>query len=215
MHELDKSLKIISVSGDSLLILGTSAVFIKTQVTGKKKTLLQCAVLRRNKNPEILVSLENMKRLGIVHPTFGRQTINQFSSKYSERYQANSIQYYQPTKSDIKEPSKEEKELRENFEIFVEKLGKNDRISCPPVSLEVDPRKAEQMRPVNHIKPYDVPFHLRAGYEKEVLDMVDAGIIATCDVATLWNTKAFLVAKSDGTNWRIVGDWRGVNSILK
>ena len=74
MHELDKSLKIISVSGDSLLILGTSAVFIKTQVTGKKKTLLQCAVLRRNKNPEILVSLENMKKLGRVHPTFGPLT---------------------------------------------------------------------------------------------------------------------------------------------
>ena len=113
-----------------------SDVFIKTQVTGKKKTLLQCAVLRRNKNPEILVSLENMKKLGRVHPTFGHQTIdrslfNQYhiSNTYSERYQANSIQYYQPTKSDIKEPSKEEKELREKLigkfpDTFVEKLGK-------------------------------------------------------------------------------------------
>ena len=64
------------------------------------------------------------------------------------------------------------------------------------------------MRPVNYIKPYDVPFHLRAGYEEEILDIIDAGIIA-------WNTKAFLVAKSDGTNCRVVGDWRGVNSILK
>ena len=64
------------------------------------------------------------------------------------------------------------------------------------------------MRPVNHIKPNDVPFHLRAGYEEEILDVIDAGIIA-------WNTKAFLVAKSDGTNCRVVGDWRGVNSILK
>ena len=71
------------------------------------------------------------------------------------------------------------------------------------------------MCPVNHIKPYDVPFHLRAGYEKEVLDMVDAGIIATCDVATLWNTKAFLVAKRDGTSCRLVGDWRGVNCITQ
>ena len=99
-----------------------SDVFIKTQVTGKKKTLLQCAVLRRNKNPEILVSLENMKKLGRVHPTFGHQTIDQFlfnqyhiSNRYSEIYQANSIQYYQPTKSDIKEPSKKDKELCEKL----------------------------------------------------------------------------------------------------
>ena len=112
MNELDKSLKM--ASGGSLHILGTSDVFIKTLVTCKKKKLLHCTVLRGNKqSPEILVSLENMKRLGIVHPTFGRQTIDQFSSKYSERYQANSIQYYQPTKSDIKEPSKEDKELCE------------------------------------------------------------------------------------------------------
>ena len=187
-----------------------SDVFIKTQVTGKKKTLLQCAVLRRNKNPEILVSLENMKKLGIVHPTFGHQTIDQslfnqhhISNTYSERYQANSIQYYQPTKSDIKEPSKEEKELCEKLigkfpDTFLEKLGKKDRISCPPISLKVYQRKAEQMHPVNHIKPYDVPFHLRAGYEKEILDMVDAGIIDTCDVASPWNTEVFPAAKVMG-----------------
>ena len=49
IHELDKSLKIILASGDTLHILDMSDVFIKTQVTGKKKKLLQCAVLRGNK----------------------------------------------------------------------------------------------------------------------------------------------------------------------
>ena len=45
--------------------------------------------------------------------------------------------------------------------------------------------------------------------------MVDAGIIATCDVATLCNTKAFLVAKRDGTSCRLVDDWREVNCITQ
>ena len=34
-------------------------------------------------------------------------------------------------------------------------------------------------------------------------------------MATAWNTKAFPVAKSDGTSCRLVGDWCGVNMILK
>ena len=72
-------MKIISASGDSLSIIGTADVFITTQVTGKKKKLLQCTVLRGNEqNPEIFVSLEMMKRLRIVHETFRFQTIADF-----------------------------------------------------------------------------------------------------------------------------------------
>ena len=77
--ELDRPLKIIYASGEALSIIGTADIFIQTQVTGKKKKMLQCCVLRGNKqNPEILVSLEEMKELRIVHPTFGRQTIDYF-----------------------------------------------------------------------------------------------------------------------------------------
>ena len=39
---------------------------------------------------------------------------------------------------------------------------------------------------MNHIKSYDVPFHLRAGYEKEIMDMIEAGIIQRCEVVTAW-----------------------------
>ena len=71
------------------------------------------------------------------------------------------------------------------------------------------------MRPVNHIKHYDFPFHLPTGYEKDVMDMLAAGIIQKCKGATAWHTKAFPVAKSDGTSCRLVVDWRGVHPILK
>ena len=39
-------------------------------------------------------------------------------------------------------------------ESFVKKLGPGYRIKVPPIKLKVEKRKAEQMRPTNHIKPY-------------------------------------------------------------
>ena len=71
---------------------------------------------------------------------------------------------------------------------FVDKLGPEDRIRVPPIKLEVDRRRAEQIRPTNHIKPYNVPFHLRDQFQKEVMDMLDAKIIERCEVATEWST---------------------------
>ena len=112
----------------------------------------------------------------------------------------NNIQYYQPTKSELKEPTKEEKELRDKLvgkysETFVDKLGPEDRISVPPIKLEVDKRKAEQMHPTNLIIPFNVPYHLFEAFKKEVFDMLEAGIIERCKVATAWNTKVLTVAK--------------------
>ena len=115
----------------------------------------------------------------------------------------NDIQYYQPTKSELKEPTKEEKELRDMLvgkysETFVDKLGPEDRISVPPIKLEVDKRKTEQMRPTNHIKPFDVPFHLREAFQKEVLYMLEAGIIQEWEVATALNKNPFLLPRVMG-----------------
>ena len=219
--ELDRSLKIISASGEALSIIGTVDIFIQTQVTSKKKRMLQCCVLRGNKqNPEILVSLEKMKELRIVHPTFGRQTIDDFlynttgttfKNKYSELCNCNSIQFYQPTKTVLKEPTEEERYLRDKLigkysETFVDKLGPEDRFKVPPIKLEVDRRPAEAVHPTNHIKPYNVPFHLRDQFQKEVIDMLEVKIIERCEVATEWNTKAFPVAKADGTSCSLIGD---------
>ena len=46
---------------------------------------------------------------------------------------------------------------------FVDKLGPEDRVNCRPIKLEVDERKAEALRPVSHIRPFDVPYHLQGG----------------------------------------------------
>ena len=74
------------------------------------------------------------------------------SNKYSERYDCNNIESYQPPKSELKEPTKEEKSLWEKMinkcsENFVERLGPEDGIKVPPIKLKIEKRKAEQMRP--------------------------------------------------------------------
>ena len=98
---------------------------------------------------------------------------------------------------------------------FREKLGRNDRLNLKPISLTVDPEKLAAHKPTTHIKPYDVPFHLRQGFVSELLNRLDAGILTQCDTPTSWNTKAFPVQKnSDPTKCRIVGDFRGLNRVL-
>ena len=67
-------------------------------------------------------------------------------------------------------------------EIFVEKLGPNGRVNCKPIKLEVDKRKAEQMRPTNYIKPYDGPYHLRESFQREIFNMLEVGIIERYEV---------------------------------
>ena len=81
--------------------------------------------------------------------------------------------------------------------------------------LKVDQRELGHMKPVNQVKPFDVTFHIRAAYEREIIDMIEAGIIVPCEVPTNWNTKAFPVIKGDGVSIRLVGDFRGLNSVLK
>ena len=167
-------------------------------MTGQKKKLIQCCVLRGNKScPEILVSLEKMKELKIIHPTFGRQTIDEFlyqsehntKNKYSDLYNCNNIQFYTPSKTVLRDPSKEEKQLREKLidkfsSQFVDKLGPDDRLAVPPIKLEVDKLKEEQTRPTNHIKPFDVPYHMREQFSQEIKDMLDAKIIERCERST-------------------------------
>ena len=209
IEELGKALNIVTASDESLSIVGVADVFIKVQVTGEHR-MMQCCILRGHKQaPEILVSLERMKALRIIHPTFGKETIddyllkneNKSYSKYSERYVCNSVQYYKPPKSSFREPSEEEAKLRDKMikrfpNCFVDKLGPEDRVNCRPIKLEVDEREAEALRPVSHIGPFDVPYHLRESFQEEICDMLNAGVIEKREVSTKWNTKAFPIPKA-------------------
>ena len=123
------------------------------------------------------------------------------------------MEYYTKSKPNLKKPSKEAQNLQNKLinkhqNNFVDKLSKKDRLNVDPVELQVDKDKLTQAKPTTHLKPYDVPFHLRKGFEAELLDMIEAGIISQCTTHTQRNTKAFPVPKSsDPTKCRIVGDF--------
>ena len=146
---------------------------------------------------------------------------NKSSKPYLHLYNAKyASSYYQPSRAHLKKPSKEAEKLQNKLidrykSNFKEKLGKDDRLNVKPVSLHVDKDKLETHRPMSHIRPYNVPFHLRQGFESELMNMLEAGVITQCDKPTLWNTKAFPVQKnSDPTKCRVVGDFRGLNNVL-
>ena len=65
---------------------------------------------------------------------------------------------------------------------FATSLGPNDRMSIPPVKLEIDHEKL--VLPVNHTRPYDVPSHLRSAWEREIKDAIEGGVLKPVDKAT-------------------------------
>ena len=72
-------------------------------------------------------------------------------------------------------------------------MGPSDRLNVKPVSLHVDKAKLETVKPTSHIRPFDVPFHLRKGFDAELLNMIEGGILTQCTEPTEFNTKAFPV----------------------
>ena len=120
----------------------------------------------------------------------------------------------------LKKPSKEAQNLQNKLiykhnKNFTGKSGRSHRLNVKPISLHIDKEKLAAHNPTSHIKPYDVPFHLRQAFESELLNMIDAGIVEQCETLTMFNTEAFPVPKSDPSKCRIVGYFHGLNSVLQ
>ena len=75
-------------TGDKLNIVGTGNLFMKTQVTGPTRRVIEAAVLRGNETKrELLVSLKNMEKYSIVHLTFPFETVEQyFNNKINKNF---------------------------------------------------------------------------------------------------------------------------------
>ena len=65
---LTGSLEIIDASGNALDILGTTRMFIDSQILGGRK-LVEAAVIRGNKK-ETLISLQLLKHWDLIHESF-------------------------------------------------------------------------------------------------------------------------------------------------
>ena len=147
---------------------------------------------------EILVSCETLKNWDLIHSTFGRETVTSFINRCNlTRYKSsnsrqmknkvrnvkNLSQLYSksqiPTDDLLEEVPPEcvklkDKVLRIHKKNFKEKLGPTDRINYPPVRLEID--KSRGIKPVKHLKAYDIPIHLRKAAHAEFTEMRKAGI---------------------------------------
>ena len=127
---------------------------------------------------EILVSCQTLKNWDLIHPTFGHETITNYmnrcknNSNLTRHRMTNKIkdvsQLYsksQVSTDDLlnKVPKDcvnlRDKILKNNHEVFKEKLGPEDRVNCPPVKLETDHSRG--IKPVENTKAFDIPIHLR------------------------------------------------------
>ena len=65
-------------------------------------------------------------------------------------------------------------------------------------------------------RAFDTPYHLRASYDKELINMLEAGIIEPMGLQESdWCSRAFPVLKSDGSSVRVVMDFKNINRCIK
>ena len=125
----------------------------------------------RRKAKETLISLEYLKKWGILHDSFPHENLDDFITRkylnintayYSDVLNLNTNLY--SVNRTIREPSQECKKKREEIltewsSCFKEKLEKGDRIKHPPIKIKL---KENSSIPPSHCShPYDTPFHLR------------------------------------------------------
>ena len=73
-------LKIIQADGSALNVIGSSVLFLEAE-NMKGRRMIECAVIEGNGAREILISLEYLKRWGIVHETFPRENLDDYLSR--------------------------------------------------------------------------------------------------------------------------------------
>ena len=199
-------------------------------VLGKTKKV-NCLVLRGNIiDREILISGKMLKLWRMIHPTFPHESvetyiINKLRSNDSHVLDSNKIfAIYEKSKIMTKEKLSQKDQkctdlrnqiLKDHHDIFKEQLGPDDRVNIAPVHLEVD--HTRNIKPVQAMKPFDIPFHLRKPATKEFNEMLKSGVLTENKEASEWCSQSFPVQKphSDPISCRWVTDFRNLNRALK
>ena len=159
-----------------------------------------------------------MKAWNVVHQSFPRESVNSYiqRNKLDKSYTS----YYSIQTSNLKPldpPSQSctllrDKIIRDWKGIFKEKLEKKDRLNIAPVSLNLK----EGSIPSYQSRAYDTPYHLREPYDRELNDMMQAGILEPMALReSEWCSRAFPVLKGDGHKVRLVTDFKALNKCIK
>lgn len=198
MHILKQKRLVTEASGNLLNIIGSCEIFVKIPFIKTVKTL-ECLVLRGNNvDREILVCCDTLKKLDLIHSTFGRETVTNYFINNSTHYNISNSRLIRNKIKNVNNLSQlyhkyriltdyllgkilseciklREKILKIHKRNFKEKLGPTDRINHPPVKLQID--KSRGIKPAKHSKAYKIPIHLRESAQAEFTEMRKAGII--------------------------------------
>ena len=163
---LNNNMTITDASGRALNIVGTSTFFVKSQVFGGKMKMVKAAVLEGNDvDREILISLELLQSWDLVTSTFPHETISDYIIRKNKESNHKHLFYSAKTSKviyereglhhKVRDPSTSCLKLKEKIvkkfkNSFATSLGPNDRMSIPPVKLEIDQEKL--VPPVNHTR---------------------------------------------------------------
>ena len=82
---LTQDLTIVEASGSALSLLGTTTVFLESEVLGDGRKQMEVAVIEGVEGEkEVLVSLKLMKMWGLVHDSFPHETVDSFYKRVHE-----------------------------------------------------------------------------------------------------------------------------------
>ena len=80
--------------------------------------------------------------------------------------------------------------------------------------FESRPIKAQSKKCEDY--PFGTPYHLRASYDKELKNMIEGYLIELMDLEeSEWCSRAFPVLKSNGTDVRVVTDFKNISRNIK
>ena len=147
LNPVNKPLVIIQADGSALKIIGSAIIFLEAENI-KGQRMIECAAMEGNGAKETLISLEYLKKWGIVHDSFPHENLDDFITRkylnkntayYSDVLNLNTNLY--SVNRTIREPSQECKKKREEIltkwsSCFKEKLEKGDRIKHPPIKIK-------------------------------------------------------------------------------
>ena len=142
LSPVTKPLTIIQADGSALNIIGSEIIFLEAENL-KGRRMIECAVIEGNGAREILISLEYLKKWGVLHETFPRENLDDYISRkylnkntayYTDVLNLNRNLYEVDRKT--REPSELCKKKREEIlnkwpDCFKETLEKGDRIKHP------------------------------------------------------------------------------------
>ena len=117
------------------------------------------------------------------------------------------------TSHSLPAPSKKCETLRKKMlsnwgGVFKNTLGKEDRVNIEPVRIN--------LRSVYSARPFDTPYYLRDVFDRELKDMLDAGILEPNGLRESdWCSRSFPVQKGDGSSVRLVSDFKSINRCIK